>query len=99
MSNEPLYNVGLYNILYMFIDTYDSNLFWDHKWWSSQWRASLTKITKINSSAFPYRLFYEDFSSTRRAKSEINLSAFAYRLFHEDFSLILGAKWTFCSED
>ena len=41
------------------ICTYDSDLFWNHKWQSAQWRALCTNITELNLSAFAYRLFHE----------------------------------------
>ena len=33
-------------------------------WWSAQQRALCTKISEVNISAFIYRLFHEDFSSS-----------------------------------
>ena len=41
---------------------YNSDLYWNHTWWSAQWRALRTKITEVNLSLFIYRLFHEDFS-------------------------------------
>ena len=42
--------------------SYNQTLFWNHMWWSAQWRPLCTMITEVNSSAFVYGLFHEDFS-------------------------------------
>ena len=41
-------------------------MFWNHTWYSVQWRALCTQILEVNLSALIYRLFHEDFSSILR---------------------------------
>ena len=52
-----------FNLEFMFKRTYNSNVFWNHTWWSAQQRALCIEISKVNLSAFIYRLFHEDFSA------------------------------------
>ena len=47
------------------INLHNSDLFWNHTWWSAQWGALYTEILEVNLFAFAYRMFHEDFSPRR----------------------------------
>ena len=54
---------------------YDWNVFWNHTWWSAQWRALCTKISEVSLSAVTDS-FHEDFLITRWNKHSTEQCSF-----------------------
>ena len=80
---SPMY---LFNVcILMKQNTYISNVFWNHTWWSSRWRAISTMISEVNVSEFIYRLFHEGFYSIVGTNIAAYSQLFILKFFYTSF--------------